>query len=349
MSGFFLIPKKGTGGGAEAIPLIVTCSSDFAGLTITASDGTSTLTEICPSSSPYEVTFILPNDGTWTISGTISGQTFTTSILIEPYETILNAIPEGSTVLPTDDVQTWLNCAGIFDKAYTTISQVLSDSSSVTALIASNNAVDYMARSTTWTSDVCADSSAMTKIGANDYCANKLLADSTWLNAICNSTYFESVLNAKVPTMTSNTAPSGIASQVATSAGNSYAAYLAFDGNDTTYNGITPPSTTISGSTSCWIQYNFGYAFQINKLLFNYLTSFGSSTSNITKIQISGSNDGSTWNNIANINVSSNNASYSIQNTTKYQIIRVYVKDGSFNNPSTLPICIKTLQLYGRS
>ena len=259
MGGFFLIPKKGTGGGAEAIPLIVTCSSQFAGTTITASDGTSTLTETCPSTSPYEVTFILPNDGSWTISGTASGQTFTTSILIEPYETTLNAIPEGSTVLPTDDIQTWLKCAGIFDKSYTTISEVLNDATTVTTLIASNNAADYMARSTTWASSVVADSSAMTKIGANDYCAEALLDNSTWLAAICDSTYFESVLTSKVPTMTSATAPSGTvsASNNVSDAGLGGYAFKAFDNNDST---IWLPNT----STSEYIGYEFTSPIKIS-------------------------------------------------------------------------------------
>ena len=195
--------------GGDGADLIVNCDPVFAGSMITCTDGTDTFTETCPSSSPYEVTFQSIPVGTWTISGSYSGETFSTIFTVLDFEAELIAIPEGSTVLPTDDIQTWLFCAGIFDKTYTTISEVLSDGSTVTTLIASNNACDYMARSTTWASDVCADSSAMTKIGANDYCANKLLSNSTWLNAICNSTYFESVLNVKVPTMTDATTPSG--------------------------------------------------------------------------------------------------------------------------------------------
>lgn len=68
------------GGGPD---LIVTCSSAFAGATISCTDGTTTLTDVCPSSSPYEVTFNLPNVGTWTVSGTISGTTYTESVLVQ--------------------------------------------------------------------------------------------------------------------------------------------------------------------------------------------------------------------------------------------------------------------------
>ncbi len=68
----------GNGGSSTSgIPLIVTCDSQFAGLTITATkSGAATQTATCPSSSPYTVEFELPEDGTWTVSGTFSGQTF---------------------------------------------------------------------------------------------------------------------------------------------------------------------------------------------------------------------------------------------------------------------------------
>lgn len=75
-------------GGAigASIPLVVTCASSFAGLTITCTDGTKTLTKTCSSTSPYEVEFMLPNIGTWTISGTISGTTYTESVLVENFD-----------------------------------------------------------------------------------------------------------------------------------------------------------------------------------------------------------------------------------------------------------------------
>lgn len=76
-----------TGGASgSGIPLVVTCSSAFAGLTITCSDGTTTLTDTCPSTSPYEITFNLPNTGEWTVSGTISGVTYSDSIIISDAE-----------------------------------------------------------------------------------------------------------------------------------------------------------------------------------------------------------------------------------------------------------------------
>ena len=170
-----LIGGGSSGGGYE---LTVTCDADFAGTTITCTDGVTTLTQTCPSASPYNVVFAIPNGGEWTISGIISGHTYSASVDI-PDSLELHSTPEGSTVLPTDDIQTWLACAGITDKSYTTLAEVLADSTTLLALMSNDNAVDYLVRSTTWASGITADSTAMTDIGANNYCANTLLCKIT--------------------------------------------------------------------------------------------------------------------------------------------------------------------------
>ena len=141
-----------------------------------------------------------------------------------------SAIPDGATVTPTDDIQTLLNCANIWNKSYTTLSELLADTTTLSAVISSNNAIDYLVRSTTWATDMCADSTAMAYIGLNNYASNTLLADLTWASAICNSTYFESVLNVKVPVMTDNTTPSGECFGTTYYVGNDY--YKAFDENN---------------------------------------------------------------------------------------------------------------------
>lgn len=223
------------GGSAEnAIPLTVTCSYHFAGSIISiAKDGT-TFSEQCPSSSPYQVNFVLPDQGVWTISGSYAGETFTEPVTITAYQATLSSIPNGETATPTDDIQTWLHCADIWDKNYTTISEVLGDTTSLLALISSNNAADYLARSSSWALDVCSNMNAMTYIGADDYCAIALLKSSDWITYIGQSMYFDSVLTTKVPTMTSDTTPSGIAS-ASTIYSNSYRAWRAFDGNTAQY------------------------------------------------------------------------------------------------------------------
>lgn len=264
----------------------VSVAADFvtAGSTITCVSGGTSCT---PKTAASTLVFRVPTTGTWTISGTISGQTYSTTATVTslstPVSTSLQTIPEGSTVLPTDDIQTWLNCAGIYNKtSYTTLADVLGDSTTLLALMSDNNAVDYLVRSTTWATDICADSTAMTDIGANNYCADTLLADSDWCDAICNSTYFESVLNAKVPIMTSNTTPSGICSADSTYTG--YEAYQAFSNN---VYGWSPAG---SGIGTFWFQYDFGKT--IKPAIMEIKNKFASAVTN-GKYEVS--NDMTNW------------------------------------------------------
>ena len=141
-------------------------------------------------------------------------------------------IPDGKTVTPTDDIQTLLHCANIWDKSYTTIGEVIADDDTLFLTLIDNNAIDYLVRSTTFASSIVASESAMQYIGASDYASETLLSDSTWLTAIDGSAYKDYVINASVPTMTSNTAPYGTAFAYGELSG--YEAYKAFDNNDTT-------------------------------------------------------------------------------------------------------------------
>lgn len=328
-----LIGGGSSGGGYE---LTVTCDADFAGTTITATDGVTTLTQTCPSASPYEVTFDIPNGGEWTVSGIISGATYSASIDI-PDSLELHSTPEGSTVLPTDDIQTWLACAGITDKSYTTLNEVLADSTTLLALMSDDNAVDYLVRSTTWASGITADSTAMTDIGANNYCANTLLSNSTWLNAICNSTYFESVLNVKVPTMTSNTAPSGEC--FGDSVNSSYDYWKAFDKNTSTF--------WLSGNT---FPHNLGYEFTQNVKVVaidikpNVLN--GNARAKNFKVQ---SYDGSDWVDLYTDIVENSDSvqRFSFINGNNCSKYRVYFIDSY--NTSVTNCCINELQFYGRT
>ena len=366
------------------------------------------------------------------------------------YTLELNAIPNGKTVTPVNDIQTWLHCADIWNKNYTTLDQVLADAPTFQALIASNNAVDYMVRSTEWASDsnvglvptmtsdttpsgeaiasgrwasdygiyavfdndvstywqsnpggggtgngtyigykfpsktrvvraiitgfgyaasgdiyylklqgsndkstwidlsestqctnksgtpvdsivatknindyqyyrlimvdtpsatafgaytvqfysksgIPTNQNAMTYIGNNNYCANQLLANSTWLNAICNSLYFESVLNVKVPTMTSDTTPLGVVSANAINWGaGGREAYKAFDGNDDSmWWGAWTNNTS-------WVQYVFPSNIKLSKA--TCYTGFGSwdHVGEQASALIEYSTDGTNWTQFGN-------------------------------------------------
>lgn len=259
----------------NGVALIVTTDASFAGSNITASNGEDTFTQQCPSSAPYVVTFENIPTGTYTISGVTGGQTVSKTFVVSDYNFEFHNTPTGSTATPVNVIQTWLHCANIWNKSYTTINQVLADTSTLLALISSNNAADYMARSTNWASSVCANQTAMGYIGNNDYCTNKLLSNSTWLNAICNSTYMESVLNVKVPTMTSNTAPSGTVASTGLS--DATTAYYVFDGDNNNF-------VYENNGDVLTISYSFGKNVKIYMMQYNL--SYSSGYSYVTSADI---------------------------------------------------------------
>lgn len=332
------------GGSGDGSTLTVTCYSGFAGLTISITNGVDTFSDVCPSTSPYEVVFDGLVNGTWTLSTVYNGVTYTETVEVNSTSQFY-PIPNGETTTPTDDIQTWLYCASIFDKNYTSIAQVLADASTLQALIASNNAADYMARSTTWASDVCSDANAMTYIGANDYCAEDLLSDSTWLVAICNSAYFESVLNVKVPTMISNTAPYG---EVIFS-GSNYVQlypYMAFDGADDENTRWASQGTNFG--SPCYLGYHFTSLVKLDAVKIKFIAGITSST-----CQIQGSNTGNTndWHDIGEvITVGALDDSLKpIKSLQAYQYYRVYISNQTQTTSRTFSGQVQVLQFYGRA
>lgn len=283
--------------------------------------------------SPY--TFTVHNADTFTITATDGTHTQTATVVIttdgQSESVTLTFVPEGATVTPTDDIQIWLHCADIWDKAYTTISQVLSDSTTLSALIADSNAVDYMVRSTTWATDVCADSTAMSLIGLDDYCADALLGDSTWATAICNSTYFESVLTIKVPTMTSNTTPSGVVS------GNVATQYYAFDGNDSTRTQVN------SENIYPYVEYEFLQNVSIKKAR---VYAQGLSKNYSCKIQYKDSSNN--WSDLKSLTITTSlsNQIFSFPNNiAKSKNYRVY---STTSKTSGTNLFFNSIQFYGR-
>ena len=251
-------------------------------------------------------------------------------------------IPDGSTILPVNNVGVWAKCAGQ-ETQYTQLSQVLADSVLLGLLISNQNACDYLVRSTSWVSDISNDEDSMEMIGLNNYCSDTLLADSTWRNAICGSTYFESVLNVKVPTMTSNTTPSGSVSASENLDGSIYKGYYAFDDN---------ASTAWYGSKDSigypWIGYSWGKSVKVCKCVLN---AKGNSPAQKTySFKMIGTNDDSTLNDISEVSsrtIASEttpfDVSFNVNVYQPYEKIRLYTKDNGIYSP-----VINTIQFYGR-
>lgn len=128
MAYFHCLIGGGSSGGGYT--LTVTCSADFAGTSITCTDGVTTLTQTCPSASPYVVEFEIPNGGDWTISGISSGHTTTTGVSIPTsaeliamaHQTITIYSAKEDTITYTDvygDTQTEVFASGQTSKQIT--------------------------------------------------------------------------------------------------------------------------------------------------------------------------------------------------------------------------------------
>jgi len=328
---YFIKDGGGSGSGGSFL-LVITADT---GETVTATKGGTTLTATEVSTGVYEVE--VTSAGTWTLSD----GTNTATVDVGIYTATLSSVPEGSTVLPTDDVSIWLAC-GERTEGYTTLSQVLGDSVCLSALLNNNNANDYLVRSTTWASTITADSSAMSYIGLNNYCSNTLLSDSTWRTAICNSTYFESVLNAKVPVMTSDTTPEGEVGESAYFSSDNKG-WRAFDGTATTFWAIGSPTRT------GWVYYHFVNPVNVLKVALQNIDINSYYICSPKTFTIEGSNDGVTYTTITNLTNTNNTrayvSSYNIANGIKYTYYRFNVSDV---NQAEGGISIGEIQFYGR-
>ena len=204
--------------------------------------------------SPYA--FSVHSANTFTITVVYDGQTYTDTVTVTTSGTSFDKVVPSPSTAPVNDINVWLSM-GEVSGTYSTLADILADSTALSTLMASTDAVDYLVRCTSWVSDITGNQSAMSYIGLNNYCSNTLLADSTWMTGICNSSYFESVLNVKVPTMTSNTTPSGVAS----ASSNSESAWYTFDNALSNWQS----AQTVSTGGSQWIQYQFGSAISTLK------------------------------------------------------------------------------------
>ncbi len=190
--------------------------------------------------------------------------------------------------------------------------------------------------------------SAMSYIGLNNYCTNTLLADTDWRDGISKSEYLESVLNVKIPTMTSATTPSGecfASSRYGTD--QTYLAFHVFDKNET-----SKWYPAVASSTAG--QY-VGYKYPESKNGQTFDLVFSSSgVASIVKIQ--GSNDGTNYVDLTgNINIpitASTTDTYKFKqaftkNVGNYQYYRIYIVQSTSTQQGYGFMCDE-LQIYGR-
>ena len=342
----------GNGSGGDLKPYTVNfeCASGYIGQTLTMKQsGQKNVSGIVGSDG--KLTLYPMYSGEWecscysSVTGTTKKKTIDLSYWgVQPTVTFEDT-PNGATVTPTDDVQTWLHCANIWDKTdLTTIDDVIADTTTLNTLIANENANDYLVRSTTFATDVCNNESAMTYIGLNDYCANKLLADSTWLEAICSTeeTLLKKVLNKSVPTLKSNTGSDG--GEAFTSIVDSKSnAYYVFDKNPST--SLSSNATEIESGNQ--IKHDFGYKFSSKVLVKCFSHEVKVGNNNAYEYEVYGSNDGNTYNLIDTITLNKELSSdrVAINNTQPYKYWKV--RSTKTRGNSYLAF-LQEIQFYGR-
>ena len=117
-------------------------------------------------------------------------------------ETVAESVPDGATVTPVNDITTWLKTAEISKQySYTTIEQVIEDSTCTQSLMNNENAMKYLARSTEFANAICANEAAMTYLGQSAYVDNTVLNSDSWKQSIKASEYWSLVYASKVVTV----------------------------------------------------------------------------------------------------------------------------------------------------
>ena len=149
--------------------------------------------------------------------------------------------------------------------------------------------------------------------------------------------YTSEGIDSLIPTMTSNTTPSGICS--ASSIYNSdYPAWKAFDGTTGTWNSVT-------GETHSFVAYAFPYSVVAKSI--SYFDVANASSNGTVGIKFQASNDGSNWIDLTSeITLVCTSAKQSgavslADNTTSYTNYRMYLSNGSNG------LCCRGVQVYG--
>ena len=106
-------------------------------------------------------------------------------------ETVAESVPDGAIVNPVNDITTWLKTGEISKQySYTTIEQVIADSTCIQSLMNNENAMKYLARSTEFANVICASETTMTYLGQSAYVEDTVLNSDNWVSVITASQYW---------------------------------------------------------------------------------------------------------------------------------------------------------------
>ena len=220
----------------------LTFDDDFRSQTITCTKGQTVITKTAPASG-NTMNFYPPETGQWTIASTVSGQSYSKDVTVSSLTTPVQAV-----------LETMPNGA----------TYVPTDDISVWLACAQITDKNY-----TTLAQVLADSETYNRLLSDSNACDYMKRSTTWAGGV------------SVPTMTSNTTPSGTCS-ASSYYGSGYEAYKAFDGNDST-------KWAASSGANESITYEFPSAVRIDKVYIK--ADVYSNTIRLKNFEIRSSND----------------------------------------------------------
>lgn len=194
---------------------------------------------------------------------------------------------------------TWLSLGEIDVSNYSSLDDILADTTALDVLMKKHASVDYLinelSNNTEALDIIVNDENAMTYIGTYDYCSDMMLANSTLSVALLSSTYWQCILKDHVPTMTSDTTPQGTVTTSGITPGYGYLSYGAFDKTITEKNnGNASGCWYASTMADSWVAYQFTTPIIVKKV--GIVPFIANNTICATTVcNIEASNDGSTW------------------------------------------------------
>lgn len=197
----------------------------------------------------------------------------------------------------------------------TAVAALLENSNAMAIVFTRSTAMVALVASTVFMTGVTTSSSYMASIFNSSAALNAIFAASPAKATFKAST---ALTAAAIPTMTTNSAPSGTASASSIASG-SNDAYKAFDKTATHW-------LTVSGSPSNqWVKYDFGAAVFIHSLAIDNTQSAANRSSKDIRLEYS--DDNTTWATAVTTTLPNNTASnnYDVKVTGKHRYWRVYV------------------------
>lgn len=331
-------------GGSDIEPyiVIVTLDENFQGQIVTLAQDTETMSKTVPMTSPYEVTFKPMKDGVWVASSTTKDGKVV-SVNTEP---LLEWGTYNVTLESGINFQEWLN-RGRVEKTFTSLDDVLADEPTVRQLMTVHDSVDYLVTALSNdvdTAEKILDNDICAKwINLRDYALDMLYANAN-VKAVMDSVdkygYGEWCLMPQVPTMTSNTTPSGEAFADSSYSAD-YAAWKAFNG-------------TANSSEDCWhagsglTHGEIGYKFSTPKIIKRIEMVNRATTSDSPKDFTFQGYDGSKWVVLGtytnNNNEKKGHSTYDVDSDVAYESFKLVIT--SSNSPDNGALNIGALQFY---